>query len=72
MSISDQLYKDLYPRFSHFDIMYGLSKIHKPLINNCPKLRSILSAINSTTYRWAKCFVLLLKCFTINDYILKD
>ena len=30
-STSDQLYKELYPRGSQPGIMYGLSKIHKPL-----------------------------------------
>ena len=56
-SISDQLYKEPYPRGSLPGIMYGLSKIHKPLINNFPKLRPILSAINTTTSGWAKFFV---------------
>ena len=65
-SISEQLYKELYPRGSQPGIMYGLSKIHKPLINNFLKLRPILSAINTATYGWAKIFVPLFKCFTIN------
>ena len=65
-STSDQLYKELYPRGSQPGIMYGLSKIHKPLINNFLKLRPILSAINTATYGWAKIFVPLFKCFTIN------
>ena len=49
-SISEQLYKELYPRGSQPSIMYGLSKIYKPLLNNLPKLRPILSAINTATY----------------------
>ena len=64
--ISDQLFKELYPRGSQPGIMYGLSKIHKPLINNFLKLRPILSAISTATYGWAKIFVPLFKCFTIN------
>ena len=40
------------------------------MINNFPKLRPILSAIN--TYGWAKFFVPRLKCFTMNEYTLKD
>ena len=52
--------------------MYGFSKIHRPLFNNSPKLRPILSAINTATFGWAKLFVPLLKCFTMNDYTLKD
>ena len=71
-SISDQLYKQLYPRGSQLGIMYRLSKIHEPLFNNFPKLRPILSAINTATYGWAKFFVPLLKCFTMNEYTLKD
>ena len=71
-SISDQLYNKLYPRGSQPAIMYGLSKIHKPLLNNFPKLRPILSAINTSTYGWAKFIVPLLKCFTMNEYTLKD
>ena len=71
-SISEQLYKELYRRGSQPGIMYGLTKIHKPLINNFPKLRPILSAINTATYSWAKFFVPLLKCFTMNEYTLKD
>ena len=52
--------------------MYGLPKIHKSLINNFPKLRPILSAIRTATYSWAKILVTLFKCFTMNEYTLKD
>ena len=52
--------------------MYSLSKIHKPLIKKFPKLRPILSAINTATYGWAKFFVPLFKCFTMNEYTIKD
>ena len=71
-SISNQLYKELYPKVSEPGIMYYLSKIHKPLINNLRKLCPKLSAINTATNGWAKFFVLLLKCFTMNEYTLKD
>ena len=52
--------------------MYGLSKIHKSLVNGFPKLRPILSAINTGTYKWTKFFVPLLKPFTSNNYTVKD
>ena len=52
--------------------MYGLSKIQKPLINNFPKLCPITSSINTATYCWAKFFVPLLKCFTMNEHTRKD
>ena len=45
--------------------MYGVSKIHKPLVNGFPKL-------NTGTYKWAKFFVPLLKLFTSNNYTVKD
>ena len=71
-SISDHLHKELYLRGSQPGIMYGLSKIHKPLINNFLKLSPILSANNTATYGWATFFVPLLKCFIMNEYTFKD
>ena len=50
-SVTTDLYKHLYPQGSQPGIMYGLSKIHKPLVNSFPKLRPILSAINTGTYK---------------------
>ena len=71
-SVTTDLYKHLYPQGSQPGIMCGLSKIHKPLVNGFPKLRPILSAINTGTYKWAKFFVPLLKPFTFNNYTVKD
>ena len=71
-SVSTDLYKHLYPQGSQPGIMYGLSKIHKPLVNGFPKLRPILSAINTGTYKWAKFFVPLLKPLTSKNYTVKD
>ena len=71
-SVTTDLYKDLYPQGSQPGIMYGLSKIHKRLVNGFPKLTPILSAINTGTYKWAKSFVLLLKSFTSNNFAVKD
>ena len=71
-SVTTDLYKYLYPQGSQPSIMYGLSKIHKPLVNGFPKLRPILSAVNTGTYKWAKLFVPLLKPFTSNNYTVKD
>ena len=48
-SVTTDLYKYLYPQSSQRGIMYGLSKIHKPLVNGFPKLRPILLAINTCT-----------------------
>ena len=35
-------------------IMYGLFKVHKGIIDNCPPSQAILSAINTRTYKLAK------------------
>ena len=71
-SVTTDLYQHLYPHGSQPGIIYGPSKIHKPLVNGFPKLRPILSAINTGTDKWAKCFVPLLKPFTFNNYTGKD
>ena len=57
--------KDLY--------IEGLTKILKPLVNNFPKFRHILSAINkAANYVWAKFFVPLLRSSDINDHTIDD
>ena len=66
------IYINTYPQGSQPGIMYGLFKIHKSLVNGFPKLRPILSAIITGTYKWAKIFVPLLKPFTSNNYTDKD
>ena len=70
--IGEYLYKSLYRQGSQPSIMYGSSKIHKPLVNGCPKLRIILSALTTGTYKWAKFFVPLLQHLTSNQFTLKD
>ena len=49
-----------------------MPKIHKPLVNNIPKLRPILSALNTGTYKWAKFLVPLLRDLKSNEHTLKD
>ena len=71
-SVTADLYKHLYPQGSQPSIMDLLSKIHKPLVNDIPYLRPILSAINTVTYKWAKFFVPLLKSCTTNHYAVRD
>ena len=66
------MYKSLYPQSSQPAVMYESSKIHKPLVNSAPKLRLILSALNTGTYNWAKFFVPLLQHLTSNQFTLKD
>ena len=52
--ISQQEYEKLNPIGSRPGILYGLSKVHKPLVNGLPKIRPILSAIGTAGYNLAK------------------
>ena len=52
--------------------MYGLCKIHKDIIDNCPPFRLVLSAIYAPTYKLAKFLVPILKSLTSNEYTVKD
>ena len=49
-SLGEEVYKNLYPQGSQPRVLYSLSKIQKPFVNNIPKLRPILSALNTGTY----------------------
>ena len=57
---------------SHFAILYDLAQVHKKLINNCPPLKRILSAIGTPTYNITMFLVPIIKPLTTNDYTLKD
>ena len=71
-SLGEEVYKNLYPQGSQPVVLYGLPKIYKPLVHNIPKLRPILSALNTGTYKWAKFLVPLLRDRASNEYTLKD
>ena len=62
----------MYPCGSCPDILYGLAKVHKPVIDQCPSLLPILFAINTPSYKLAKFLVPLLTPLTSNDYTIKD
>ena len=51
--IGEDLYKSLFSQGSQLGIMYGSSKIHKPLVNGFPELRPILSRLNTGSNKWA-------------------
>ena len=70
--ISDTEYKKLKPRGSRFGILYGLCKIHKSLIDNCPPFRPILSAIKTPSYNIAKYSVPILEPITTNKFTIKN
>ena len=69
---SEKVYSNIAPTGSRPGILYGLPKVHKPLIDGNPKFRQILSAISTPTYRLSKYLVPLLTPITTNDYTVKD
>ena len=52
--------------------MYGLCKVRKDIVDNCPPFRPILSAINTPTYKLAKFLVPILKYLTSDEHTVKD
>ena len=71
-SITEDVYNKLCPTGSRFGTMYGLPKVHKMIVDNCPQYRPILSAIGTPTYNLAKFLVPLLSGLTTNEYTVKD
>ena len=66
--ISEKEYELIYTRRSRPGILYGSPKIHKPVINNCPKFRPILSTIRTTTYKLGQFLVSILSSLTSNEF----
>ncbi len=52
--------------------LYGLPKIHKPLVDGLPKYRPIISQIGSPTYKIAKFLLSFVQPFTTNEYTIRD
>ena len=53
-------------------ILYGNPKVHKTVVNNTPKFRPILSAINTPTYSLAKYLNPILSPRTTNGFTAKN
>ena len=53
-------------------MLYGLCKIHKSLIDNCPSLWPILSAIKTPPYNIAKNLAPNLESITTNKFTIKN
>ena len=53
-------------------ILYGNPKVHKTVVNNTPKFRSILLAINTPTYLLAKYLNPILSPLTTNEFTWKN
>ena len=59
--ISETVYKKLKRRGSRFDSFYGLCKVSKQLVDNCPTFGPVMSAVETPTYNLAKFLVPLLQ-----------
>ena len=70
--LSEDDYARLSPCGSKPSVLYGLSKVHKTVIDNKPKQRPILSAINTPTYKLSKFLVKILEPHTKNKLTAKD
>ena len=67
--LDDKTFFKLSPCGSKPSVLYGLSKVHKTVVDNKPKQRPILSAINTATYDLSK---FLVKPFTKNKLTARD
>ena len=70
--ISEKEYELIYPRGSRPDILYESPKVHKPVINNCPKFRPILSTTGTPTYKLAKFLFPIFSPLTSNAFSVHD
>ena len=71
-SISEERRRSLKPVGTRPGMMYGLCKVRKDIIDNCPPFRPILSAIDAPIFKLAKFLVTILKSLTSNEYTVKD
>ena len=65
-------YDKISPNGSRSGIFYGNPKINKPIVDNLPKFRPILSAINIPGYNLAKVLILILEPLINNEFTVKD
>ena len=60
------------PVGSRSGILYGNPKAHKPVADNMPKFRPILSAINTPGYNLAKFLIPILEPLTDDKFTVQD
>ncbi len=72
LGITDQERAKLSPDGPNPARLYGLPKIHKPLVDGLPKYRPIISQIGSLTYKIAKFLLSFITPFTSNEYTIRD
>ena len=70
--ISKDEFLKIFPVGSRPGILYGNPHVHKPVFDNMPKFKPILSAINTPRYNLAKFLIPILEPFTHNEFTVKD
>ena len=60
------------PCCSRRGILYGLTKVHEPVTDQCRSLQSIYSTISTPSQKLGKFLVPLVTTLTSNDYTIKD
>ena len=70
--ISEKEFDSICPVGTTPGILYGNPKVHKTVVNNTPKFRPILSAINTPTYSLAKYLNTILSSLTTNEFTVKN
>ena len=70
--ISEKEFDSICPVGTMPGILYGNPKVHKTVVNNTPKFRPILSAINTPTYLLAKYLNPILSPLTTNEFTMKN
>ena len=67
-AINERTYNKLRPVYSKPGTLYGSAKVDKPLKNELPPLRPILSGIGTPTHKLAKFLVPILSSKTQNEF----
>ena len=70
--ISEKEFDSIYPVGTTPRILYSNPKVHKTVVNNTPKFRLILSAINTLKYLFAKYLNPILSQLTTNEFTVKN
>ena len=70
--ISSSDFSKLFPKGSQPGILYWSAKVHKTLVDNIPKFRPVLSAVNTSSYNIAKYLVPLLSVIATNELTISD
>ena len=70
--ISEKEFDSVCPGGTTSGILYGNPKVHKTVVNNTPKFKPILSAINTPIYSLAKYLNHILSPLTTNEFTVKN